>query len=123
MYKRYLEVAANHNVNVSNVEHQTPLIVNLNNDRDVAHQEATEYLASYVAEVYPRLNQQQKISELISQHAIGTVNDYNESSRNALERTGSKNVLLSFESMKNNDDVVKVIDMINEKIKKNLPSG
>nr|P12744.2 RecName: Full=Alkanal monooxygenase beta chain; AltName: Full=Bacterial luciferase beta chain [Photobacterium phosphoreum]AAA70298.1 luciferase beta subunit [Photobacterium phosphoreum] len=119
LYKRYLEVAK-HNIDVSNVEHQFPLLVNLNHDRDVAHQEATAYV-SYIAEVYPHLNQQQKIAELISQHAIGTDNDYY-STLNALERTGSKNVLLSFESMKNHDDVVKVINM-NEKIQKNLPSS
>lgn len=123
LYKRYLDVAANHNIDVSNVEHQFPLLVNLNHDRDVAHQEATTYLASYIAEVYPHLNQQQKMAELISQHAIGTDNDYYESTLNALERTGSKNVLLSFESMKNHDDVVNVINMVNEKIQKNLPSS
>jgi len=119
LYKRYLEVAAEHYVDVSKVEHQFPLIVNLNSDRDVAHQEVKEYLASYIAEVYPSLNQQEKLDELISQHAIGTGNDYYESSVDALERTGSKNVLFSFESMRNSDDIIRVINMLNDQMNKN----
>ncbi len=122
-YQRYVQAAQEHNVNISNIEHQFPLLVNINNDRYVAQQEAREYLSSFIAEVYPHMNQEEKINELICQHAIGTEDNYHQSLISSLEQTGSKNVLLSFESMKNQDDVINVINMVNDNIKRNLPSS
>ncbi|PSW53516.1 luciferase subunit beta [Photobacterium leiognathi] len=119
-YQRYLTVAAENNVDITHVDHQFPLLVNINPDRDIAKQEMRDYIRGYIAEAYPNTDQEEKIEELIKQHAVGTEDEYYESSKYALEKTGSKNVLLSFESMKNKAAVIDLINMVNEKIKKNL---
>ncbi|WP_305811774.1 hypothetical protein [Photobacterium leiognathi] len=61
-----------------------------------------------------------RVEELIEQHAVGKVDEYYDSTMHAVKVTGSKNLLLSFESMKNKDDVTKLINMFNQKIKDNL---
>ncbi|WP_419239049.1 alkanal monooxygenase [Photobacterium leiognathi subsp. mandapamensis] len=119
-YQRYLAVAAKNNVDITNVDHQFPLLVNINPNSDIAKQEMCNYIRGYIAEAYPNTNQEEKIEELIKQHAVGTKDEYYESSKEALEKTGSKNVLLSFESMTNKSAVIDLINMFNEKIKKNL---
>nr|ABD14497.1 luciferase beta subunit [Photobacterium leiognathi subsp. mandapamensis]ABD14501.1 luciferase beta subunit [Photobacterium leiognathi subsp. mandapamensis]ABD14505.1 luciferase beta subunit [Photobacterium leiognathi subsp. mandapamensis] len=116
-YQRYLAVAAKNNVDITNVDHQFPLLVNINPNSDLAKQEMRNYIRGYIAEAYPNTNQEEKIEELIKQHAVGTIDEYYESSICALEKTGSKNVLLSFESMTNKSAVIDLINMCNEKIK------
>ncbi|OBU18125.1 alkanal monooxygenase [Photobacterium aquimaris] len=118
-YQRYLAVATENNVDIANIDHQFPLLVNINQDSDIAKQEMRDYIRGYITEVYPNTNQDERIEELIKQHAVGTKDEYYESSKYALEKTGSKNVLLSFESMKNKTAVIEIINIINEKIKNN----
>lgn len=120
-YQRYLAVAKENNIDVSNVDHQFPLLVNINENRRIARDEVREYIASYVAEAYPTdPNIELRVEELIEQHAVGKVDEYYDSTMHAVKVTGSKNLLLSFESMKNKDDVTKLINMFNQKIKDNL---
>ncbi|ACA87898.1 luciferase subunit beta [Shewanella woodyi] len=116
----YNETAKLFNVDVSNVNHQLTLIANLNDDGDIARQEVKQYLKSYITERYPDIDHAEKINTIIEENAIGTNDDYYESSLLAIDKTGAKTILLSFESMRDQNKVKNIIDMVNQKIFKNL---
>ncbi|AZN36198.1 luciferase subunit beta [Iodobacter ciconiae] len=118
--KIYNKTAQQYGVDVSNVDHQLTFIVNLNEDGDIARKEATKYLHDYIVEMYPNIDHKEKINTIIKENAIGTYDDYYDSSKLAIEKTGVKNILLSFESMKDRGKVKDVINMANQKIIKNL---
>ncbi len=56
-----------------------------------------------------------KINCIIEENAVGSHDDYYESIKLAVEKTGSKNILLSFESMADFKGVKEIIDMLNQK--------
>ncbi|KAB2825774.1 alkanal monooxygenase [Aliivibrio finisterrensis] len=116
----YNNTAEHYGIDVSEVDHQLTIIVNLNVDGDIAREEARQYLESYIIETYPNINPLEKINSIIEENAVGTDFNYYDSTKLAIEKTGAKNILLSFESMGSQDNVKAVIDMVNQKIHKNL---
>nr|ACS35648.1 beta subunit luciferase [Aliivibrio fischeri]ACS35650.1 beta subunit luciferase [Aliivibrio fischeri] len=117
----YNKTAQQYGVDISDVDHQLTVIVNLNADKDTAQEEVREYLKDYIAETYPQMDRDEKINCIIEENAVGSHDDYYESTKLAVEKTGAKNILLSFESMNDIHDVKDIIDMLNQKIEKNLP--
>nr|ACS35696.1 beta subunit luciferase [Aliivibrio fischeri]ACS35704.1 beta subunit luciferase [Aliivibrio fischeri] len=117
----YNKTAQQYGVDISQVDHQLTVIVNLNSDRNTAQEEVREYLKDYIDEAYPNMDCDEKINCIIEENAVGSHDDYYESTKLAVEKTGAKNILLSFESMNHIKDVKDVIDMLNQKIEKNLP--
>ncbi|GEK12285.1 luciferase subunit beta [Aliivibrio fischeri] len=117
----YNKTAQQYGVDISDVDHQLTVIVNLNADKDTAQEEVREYLKDYIAETYPHMDRDEKINCIIEENAVGSHDDYYESTKLAVEKTGSKNILLSFESMSDIKDVKDIIDMLNQKIEMNLP--
>ncbi|MUK92656.1 LLM class flavin-dependent oxidoreductase [Aliivibrio fischeri] len=117
----YNKTAKQYGVDISDVDHQLTVIVNLNSDKDTAQEEVREYLKDYITETYPQMSSDEKINCIIEENAVGTHDDYYESTKLAVEKTGCKNILLSFESMNDINDVKDIIDMLNQKIEKNLP--
>lgn len=116
----YNKVAMEHGIDTSSVEHQLTVIVNLNSDGNVAREEAKEYLGNYILETYPDIDHVTKLNSIISENAIGTDADYYAPIKLAVDKTGVKNILLSFESMKEHCDIKGVINMVNEKIASNI---
>ena len=116
----YNKTAKQYGIDVSNIEHQLTLMVNLNENGDVAREEVKQYVHDYIIETYPNIDYEEKIKTIIKENAIGTYNDYYESTKLAIEKTGVKTILLSFESMLDKNNVKNVIDMVNQKIVKNL---
>ncbi|WP_150137295.1 luciferase subunit beta [Candidatus Enterovibrio altilux] len=116
----YNMTAKEHHVDISMVEHQLPLIVNINDNGFLAREETKKYLASYIAEAYPDHDQEIKIGEIIDENAIGTNDDYYDSTLLAISKTGAKRILLSFESMGDNSKMLSVINEINKKIINNM---
>ncbi|WP_150142577.1 LLM class flavin-dependent oxidoreductase, partial [Candidatus Enterovibrio escicola] len=116
----YNKTANENNIDVSNVDHQLCMIVNINNDGEIAREETKRYLSSYVSETYPNHNQEDKIKEIIDENAIGTNDDYYDSTLLAISKTGAKRILLSFESMQDHDNRLKLIEFVNSKIERNL---
>lgn len=116
----YNQTAQDYGIDVSNVDHQLTIIANLNENGDVAREEVKQYLYDYIIEMYPNIDYEEKINTIIKENAIGTDGDYYESTKLAIEKTGAKRILLSFESMIDQGNVKNVIDMVNQKIIKNL---
>lgn len=117
----YNKTAQQYGVDISDVDHQLTVIANLNSDRSTAQEEVREYLKDYITETYPQMDRDEKINCIIEENAVGSHDDYYESIKLAVEKTGSKNILLSFESMADFKGVKEIIDMLNQKIEKNLP--
>jgi alkanal monooxygenase beta chain len=116
----YNEIAMRYGIDISNVEHQLTVIVNLNADGDLARDEAKGYLKNYIVETYPDIDHVAKINSIIAENAIGTDAEYYDQIKLAVEKTGVKKILLSFESMKDSNDVKNIINMANDKISKNI---
>ncbi|MBD1569705.1 alkanal monooxygenase [Aliivibrio sp. S10_S31] len=117
----YNKTAQQYGVDISGVDHQLTVIANLNSDRSTAQEEVREYLKYYITETYPQMDRDEKINCIIEENAVGSHDDYYESTKLAVEKTGSKNILLSFESMADFKGVKEIIDMLNQKIEKNQP--
>nr|ACS35776.1 beta subunit luciferase [Aliivibrio fischeri]ACS35780.1 beta subunit luciferase [Aliivibrio fischeri] len=117
----YNKTAQQYGIDISDVDHQLTVIANLNADRSTAQEEVREYLKDYITETYPQMDRDEKINCIIEENAVGSHDDYYESTKLAVEKTGSKNILLSFESMSDIKDVKDIIDMLNKKIEMNLP--
>ncbi|WP_122032578.1 alkanal monooxygenase [Aliivibrio sp. EL58] len=116
----YNKIATQYCVDTSKIDHQLTVIVNLNADGDIAREEVRQYLESYIIETWPNIDPAEKMNRIIQENAVGTDSDYYESTKLAIEKTGASTVLLSFESMRDQNNIENVINMVNQKIHQNL---
>nr|AFJ93057.1 luciferase beta subunit [Candidatus Photodesmus blepharus] len=116
--EQYKAAALRFGVDVTNVGHQLTLMVNENSDSTVAKQESREYFSAFVKEMYPSVEHEEKLEELIAENAIGNCDECLEASKLALEKSGASQLLMSFESIKNLAHQKSVINLINENIGK-----
>ncbi|CAH6794090.1 Alkanal monooxygenase beta chain [Vibrio chagasii] len=114
----YNDVANEHGVDIAKVRHKLTLLINQNIDGDQARAETHEYLAEYVRESYPNSDFSTKMSELLSENAIGTYEESTQSARIAIECCGASDVLMSFESIADTTQQRAVIDVVNANIVK-----
>lgn len=116
--QRYQETARKHGVDVQAVRHQLALLVNQNDDGDIARAEARQYLSQYLTERYSSDEIEIVLERIIKESAIGTYEESTHAARVAIEMCGASDLLLSVESIKEPAHRLHVLEVINSNIAK-----
>ncbi|MQL47436.1 LLM class flavin-dependent oxidoreductase [Photorhabdus khanii] len=116
--ERYKVIADKQGIDLSSIDHQLMILVNVNEDSQKAKEETRAFIRDYVLEMHPDENLEKKLEEIITENAVGDYMECIAAAKLAIEQCGAKTILLSFEPMNDLMSQKNAIDIVNDNIKK-----